>query len=96
MRFYFHEYAETEFDRAVECYEDIQSGLGLEFASEVYMAIKRVLQFPEAWSTISKNTRRFLVNRFPFGIICQLKSGMVRIIAVADLRRHPGSWLGRA
>jgi hypothetical protein len=96
MRFYFHEYAETEFDKAVEYYEDIQPGLGLEFAREVYRTIKRILQFPEAWSPNSKNTRRCLVNRFPFGIIYQLKSGMVRIIAVADLRRRPGYWLNRA
>lgn len=96
MRFYFHEDAETEFDKAVEYYEDIQPGLGLEFAREVYRTIKRILQFPEAWSSNSKNTRRCLVNRFPFGIIYQLKSGMVRIIAVADLRRRPGYWLNRA
>ena len=30
MRFYFHEDAEAEFDRAVEYYEDAQSGLGME------------------------------------------------------------------
>ncbi|MBT3258978.1 MAG: type II toxin-antitoxin system RelE/ParE family toxin [Deltaproteobacteria bacterium] len=96
MKFYFHEEAETEFDKAVEYYEDIQPGLGLEFAREVYGTIKRILQFPEAWSSNSKNTRRCLVNRFPFGIIYQFKPGMVRIIAVADLRRRPGYWLNRA
>jgi len=95
MRFYFHEYAETEFDKAVAYYEDIQPGLGLEFAEEVYGAVKRVLQFPEAGSPVSKNTRRCLVNRFPFGIIYQLKSDMVRIVAVADLRRRPDYWFNR-
>jgi hypothetical protein len=35
MRFYFHPEAETEFDRAVEYYEQFQSGLGLEFTEEV-------------------------------------------------------------
>ena len=34
MRFYFHEDAEAEFDRAVEYYEDSRSGLGLEFAQK--------------------------------------------------------------
>lgn len=95
MRFYFHEYAETEFDKAVAYYEDIQPGLGLAFAGEVYQTIKRIQQFPEACSTHSRNTRRCLVNRFPFGIIYQLKSGTVCIIAVADLRRRPGYWLNR-
>lgn len=95
MRFYFHEDAESEFDMAVEYYEDSRSGLGLEFAQEVYAAITRVIQFPDAWSPMSKNTRRCLVSRFPFGIIYQVKSGYVRIIAVADLRRRPNYWLDR-
>jgi quercetin dioxygenase-like cupin family protein len=38
MRFYFHEHAETEFDRVVEYYEDCQRGLGIEFAQEVNAA----------------------------------------------------------
>ena len=95
MRFYFHEDAEAEFDRAVEYYEDSRSGLGLEFAQKVYSAIARVIQFPDAWSPMSKNTRRCLVSRFPFGIIYQMKSGYVRIIAVADLRRRPNYWWDR-
>ena len=95
MRFYFHEDAEAEFDRAVEYYEDSRSGLGLEFAQKVYSAITRVIQFPDAWSPMSKNTRRCLVSRFPFGIIYQMKSGYVRIIAVADLRRRPNYWWDR-
>ena len=95
MRFYFHEDAESEFDMAVEYYEDSRSGLGLEFAKEIYAAITRVIQFPDAWSPMSKNTRRCLVSRFPFGIIYQAKSGYVRIIAIADLRRRPNCWRNR-
>ena len=62
---------------------------------EVYTTIDRIIQYPEAWSPMSKNTRRCLVNRFPFGVIYQVKSGFVRIIAVADLRRRPDYWLDR-
>ncbi|MFH0726092.1 MAG: type II toxin-antitoxin system RelE/ParE family toxin [Pseudomonadota bacterium] len=95
MKFFFHEDAEIEFDKAVDYYEDCRQGLGMDFAQEVYTAIFRITQFPEAWSAMSENTRRCLVNRFPFGIIYQVKSGSVRIIAVADLRRRPNYWLGR-
>ena len=48
MKFYFHEYAEAEFNRVVEYYEDCRFGLGIEFAQEVYAAIDRIVQFPEA------------------------------------------------
>jgi len=33
MRFHFHPEAAAEFDKAVEYYEQRQSGLGLEFAA---------------------------------------------------------------
>jgi hypothetical protein len=95
MKFLFHEYAEAEFKKAVAYYEDCRAGLGIEFAQEVYTTISRIIQYPEAWSQMSKNTRRCLVNRFPFGVIYQVKSDLVLIIAVADLRRKPGFWLDR-
>ncbi len=95
MRFYFHEEAEAEFDKAVEYYESCRSGLGLEFAEEVYATIKRILPFPAAWTQISQNTRRCLLNRFPYAVIYQEKNGYIRIIAVADLRRRPGYWKDR-
>lgn len=95
MKFYFHEDAESEFDKAVDFYENCQQGLGLEFAQEVYATIAIIVRFPEAWSPMSKNTRRCLVNRFPFGVIYQVKSEAVHIIAVADLRRRPDYWLNR-
>lgn len=50
MRFYFHPFAEEEFDETVEYYEGCQSGLGFEFAEEVYGAIARILDHPDAWS----------------------------------------------
>ena len=65
MRFYFHPEANEEFDGAVDFYEKSQAGLGLEFAEEVYATIARIIQYPDAWSVLSKNSRRCLVNRFP-------------------------------
>ncbi|MBI3611152.1 MAG: type II toxin-antitoxin system RelE/ParE family toxin [Nitrospirae bacterium] len=92
MKFYFHPEAEAEFDRAVEYYEQCQSGLGLEFAEEVYATIARIIQYPDAWSALSKNSRRCLVSRFPYGVIYQIKSHLLRIIAVTHLNRRPGYW----
>ena len=95
MRFYFHREAELEFDAAVEYYEGCQPGLGLRLAEEVYASIKRIAEYPDAWAPMSTNTRRCLVNRFPYGVIFQVKSGMIRIIAVANLHKKPGYWRGR-
>lgn len=95
MKFYFHPDAEAEFDRAVEYYEQFQPGLGIEFAEEVYTTITRIIQYPDAWSALSKNSRRCLVSRFPYGVIYQIKSHALRIIAVAHLHRRPGYWKER-
>ncbi|MDP2990846.1 MAG: type II toxin-antitoxin system RelE/ParE family toxin [Kiritimatiellota bacterium] len=95
MRFHFHPQANDEFDQAVRYYENCQPGLGLEFAEEVYATVARILEYPEAWSPMSKNTRRCLVNRFPFGVIFQIKPDILRIVAVANLHRRPRYWKDR-
>ncbi len=95
MKFQFHPDAEVEFDRAVEYYERFQPGLGLEFAEEVYAAITRIIQYPDAWSALSENSRRCLVSRFPFGVIYQVKAESLRVVAVAHLNRRPDYWKER-
>ena len=95
MRFYFHPEAREEFDGGVDFYEQSQAGLGLEFAEEVYATIARIVQYPNAWAVLSENSRRCLVNRFPYGLIYQIKSHTLRIIAVAHLHRRPGYWKER-
>ncbi len=96
MRFYFHPLADMELDEAIRYYEECEPDLGLELAEEVYSAIRRVCEYPEAWSEITRNTRRCLVNRFPFGVIFQVTDGALRIIAIANLHRRPGYWKDRA
>ncbi len=95
MKVYFHPDAEAEFDKAVEYYEQLQLGLGIEFAEEIYATIARIIQYPDAWSALSKNSRRCLVNRFPYGVVYQTKSRSLRIIAVANLHRWPSYWKER-
>ncbi len=96
MTFFFHPDASEEFSEAVSYYEDCQPGLGLEFAEEVYGTVTRILAYPTAWAPLSENTRRCLLNRFPYGLIYQIKSESVHIIAVSNLQRRPGYWKERA
>ena len=48
MSFSFHPEAEAEFHDAVDYYERCQSGLGLDFAIEVYSTIENIIAYPEA------------------------------------------------
>ncbi len=95
MKIRFHPDAMMEFDAAAMYYEERQHGLGLEFTEEVYATIARIIEYPDAWSPLSENTRRCLMSRFPYGIVYHTKSDALRIIAVANLRRSPGYWKGR-
>jgi hypothetical protein len=95
MRFLFHPAADKEFDMAVGYYESCQPGLGLEFAEEVYATIVRITEYPEVWSPMSKNTRRCLTNRFPYGLIYRIINNNLHIIAVANLHRRPDYWKER-
>jgi hypothetical protein len=95
MKFYFHPQAEIELDNAMEYYDLCEFGLGLEFAEEVYSTIRRILIYPAASPKISKNSRRCLINRFPYGIIYQEKQNLIRIIAIANMHRKPDYWKKR-
>ena len=95
MIFTFHPLAKIELIDAVDYYEEERENLGLDFIEEVYAAIKRMLRFPKAWSKISENCHRCLVNRFPYGIIYQIKKNEIRIIAIMHLNRKLGYWQRR-
>lgn len=95
MKFEFHPAAEKELNQAVDYYNDCQPMLGWDFAQEVYSTIQNILAYPKAWTQLSKNTRRCLVNRFPFGVIYQIKENDIFIIAVMQLNRKPGYWQNR-
>ena len=95
MKFFFHPEADQELNLTVEYYEERQPGLGLEFAEEVYSTIARIREFPDAWTRITSNARRCLVNRFPYGVIYRVESGVLHVVALANLHRRPGYWQSR-
>lgn len=95
MKYNFHPSARTELNNSIDYYEDCRPGLGIEFAEEVYSTIQRILRFPEAWSRLSLNSRRCLMNRFPYGIIYQTLEDEILIVAVMQLNRKPSYWKDR-
>ncbi|NIA31986.1 MAG: type II toxin-antitoxin system RelE/ParE family toxin [Actinobacteria bacterium] len=79
-------------DRA-ELVEQILSSF--EFAAEVKRTLERILQFSEAWTRLSARTRRCRTKKFPYGLVYQIRSDKILIIAVMHSRRHPDSWKNR-
>jgi hypothetical protein len=87
--------AETEFFEAIGYYNGESEGLGYEFAAEVKRTIGRILEYPNAWTQLSKRTRRCRTNRFPYGVIYQVRDDMILIVAIMHLHRDPQSWKDR-
>ena len=97
MKITFLKPAEQELSEAVEYYESQFPGLGFELFEEVWAAIERISQHPEAWQKLSRRTRRCQIKRFPYGVIYQFrkKEAEIIIVAVAHLHRKPDFWRNR-
>lgn len=87
--------AELELIDTVKFYNQQSEGLGYEFAAEIKRTLGRILHYPKAWNPLSNRTRRCRTNRFPYGIIYQIRSDEILIIAVMHLHKHPDSWKSR-
>ena len=95
MTFSFHPEAEYEFNKAIDYYEDIEPGLGYDFALEIYTTIKRSVEFPKAWAVLDGDVRRSLVKRFPYGVLYSEEPKGIFVVAVMNLHREPSYWKNR-
>ena len=95
MNFSFHPEAENELNKAIDYYEDIEPGLGYDFALEINSTIKRTVELPKAWSVLEGDIRRSLVRRFPYGILYFEEHDGIFIVAIMHLHREPGYWRHR-
>ena len=84
--------AKSEYLAAVAFYNESSPGLGFEFADAMRRSIEQILRNPDAWQSLSKNTRRYLIRRFPYGVIYQVRKDQIVVIGVMHLKRHPQAW----
>jgi len=87
--------AKSDVADAIAYYNSEEPGLGSQFAAEVRKTIERILQFPNAWTSLSKRVRRCQVNRFPYAVFCSLKNDIVVVIVVLHNHREPRTWQTR-
>jgi toxin ParE1/3/4 len=91
----FHPEAESEMIEAAAWYENQQTGLGKRFLTCVQDALNRVDLDPALYPLVDSDVRRCLTKTFPFGVLFQIKSDMLVILAVMHLHRDPGYWKNR-
>lgn len=95
MTIKFHSEARKEFFEAADYYEEQVVGLGDVFIDEVEKVLDVIEQQPASGTKIAKTERRFLVSRFPYGLIYSIEKDPITIFAVMNLRRKPGYWKSR-
>ena len=91
----FNVLAERELNEAAQYYESEQAGLGAAFLSDVRRCTDAVVANPHAGQIVLQSIRRRLCQRFQYGLLYTVTDGEVRVLAVMNLRRRPGYWVGR-
>ncbi len=76
-------------------YESKSVGLGEDFLNELESAFNIILELPDTWPIISSSFRRYLLKRFPYGVIYKVEKNRIYIVAVMHLSRKPYYWLSR-
>lgn len=84
--------AKVELFEAVGYYEDKSKGLGLDLLNEIKSAVEIIRRFPECCALRKNETRRYLINRFPYLIIYTYYKNHIWVIAFAHCKRKPEYW----
>ena len=95
FEFKFHPDIYNEVKETFDCYESKSVGLGEDFLNELDEAFSVIQSMPRSWHMISNEFRRYLLKRFPFGVIYSLEDNYIYVVAVMHLSRKPDYWIKR-
>ena len=93
MKVIFSKYAKLELDDAMYFYNLKFEDLGYRFKEEVKQAIKRISEYPKAWSIERGDIRKCLLLKFPYKLLYSVEEDHIFIIAVAHQHRKPDYWI---
>jgi len=81
--------AAADVEEACAWYERQRAGLGAEFMAALQTAEDAVRATPLAFPVYRRDTRRYLLRRFPYRLFYRLLGERVVIIACYHVRRSP-------
>jgi plasmid stabilization system protein ParE len=88
--------AAADIENAYEWYESQQPGLGDEFLAALRTTRDRLLEHPEAYPALHRNTRRALIpQRFPYALFYRLYGDTIVVVACMHAKRDPRLWQRR-
>jgi plasmid stabilization system protein ParE len=95
MNVRFLEAAQMELDEAYEWYDIQVTGLGGKFIEEAWVAIRRIVVFPESCEEVAFGIRKCLIRRFPYLLMYRVDQSEILVLAVAYQHRKPLYWKKR-
>lgn len=95
MKLTYSPIAEIELRQAVDFYNKERSGLGFEFLARIKESAEKIVDFPNAWKKISKNSRVCNLRGYPYSLIYHKMKEEILIIAVMHNSKDPESWENR-
>ena len=88
--------AAADIERAYQWYESQRRGLGEEFLAALRLTRDRVLEYPEAFPVLHRDTRRALIpQRFPYGLFYRIYGDTVVVVACMHAKQDPLRWQRR-
>jgi hypothetical protein len=66
-----------------------------EFLAGIEQGIDAIQDRPQTWPIFAGAARRYLVHRFPYGIVYVCEQGWILVLAIMHLHRKPGYWADR-
>lgn len=87
--------AREEINSAFEWYFQRSPRAAEAFLAEVATALAQIVSHPQLYPQYTANTRRRVLERFPYSVIFQEKDDRILIVAVAHSKRQFDYWKGR-
>ena len=95
-RVVFRPEAEDEVLETRRWYEERREGLGAEFASAVDAIVERIVTSPVAFPHAHGETRRAVLQRFPYAIYFRVLADGAIVVLALHGRQHPLQWQTRS
>ena len=87
--------AAADIEDGYRWYRDKRKELGLGFLAAVRSAVSKILEMPEAYPKLHRDTRRVRLKRFPYSLFYRCYPGVVILVGCMHGKRDPKRWQER-
>ena len=91
-RLYYLADARREVLQAFDWYFDRSPQAAAAFLHELDHAAALIAEAPDIWPQYERETRRYVLRKFPFSMIYRTTARGIEVVAVAHQKKRPGYW----